>query len=180
MADGEGKVLGFSWEEIGDIEAGRPNLGLQVPVAMYRLLQFSLRHAIVAAHGAAAAAELLGAAGRIAGGEFCRRMLDRSLAPGPFLADLQKRMREWGIGLVRIEQADFERLDFVLAVAEDLDCSGLPVTGETVCEFDEGFIAGIFHEYAGREFTAREVDCWASGERVCRFVVKSSGSADGA
>jgi len=172
-------IRGFSWEDIGDIDAGRPNLGPQAPVAVYRLLQFSLRHAIVAAHGDDAASRLLAAAGRIAGSEFCRRVLDRALAPGPFLADVQKRLREWGIGLLRIEQADFERFELVLTVAEDLDCSGLPVTGETVCEFDEGFIAGIFHEYTGREFAVREVDCWASGERVCRFVVKLAGDADG-
>jgi len=179
MVDGEGKVRSFSWEQIGDIDVGRPNLGPQAPVAVYRLLQFSLRHAIVAAHGAAAAAKLLAAAGRIAGGEFCRRVLDCTLAPAPFLAELQQRLREWGIGLLRIEQVDFERLELVLTVAEDLDCSGLPVTGETVCEFDEGFIAGIFQAYTGREFTAREVDCWASGERVCRFVVKPGGGTGG-
>lgn len=180
MADDNGQSRDFSWKDIGDIDAGRPNLGLLAPVAMYRLLQFSLRHAIVAAQGAEAAAQLLAAAGRIAGSEFCRQVLDRTLAPGPFLADLQRRMREWGIGLLRIEQADFERLELVLAVAEDLDCSGLPVTGDTVCEFDEGFIAGIFHTYTGRDFTAREVDCWASGERVCRFVVKPRGDTDDA
>ena len=180
MADIGGVIRGFSWEAIGDIDAGRPNLGPQAPVAVYRLLQFSLRHAIVAAHGTEAASKLLAAAGLIAGSEFCRRVLDRALAPGPFLADLQKRMREWGIGLLRIEQVDFERLEFVLTVAEDLDCSGLPVTDETVCEFDEGFIAGILHEYTGREFVVREVDCWASGDRVCRFVVRPTGNADGA
>jgi hypothetical protein len=180
MVDGAGKPGAFSWEEIGDIDVGRPNLGPQAPVAIYRLLQFSLRHAIAAAHGPEEAARLLAAAGRISGVEFCRRVLDCTLAPGPFLAELQRRMREWGIGLLRIEQADFERLELVLTVAEDLDCSGLPVTGETVCEFDEGFIAGIFHAYTGRDFTAREVDCWASGERVCRFVVNPAGDARGA
>jgi len=54
----------------------------------------------------------------------------------------------------------------------DLDCSGLPVSGETVCDYDEGFIAGIMHTYYGREFVAREIDCWASGGRICRFEVK--------
>lgn len=179
MADEKGQVRDFSWEQLGDIDAGRPNLGRQAPVAIYRLLQFSLRHAIVAEHGHEAASRLLEAAGRTAGSQFCRRVLDCTLAPGPFLADLQKRMREWGIGLLRVEQVDFERLEFVLSVAEDLDCSGLPVTGETVCEFDEGFIAGLLHEYSGRQLVAREVDCWASGERVCRFVVKPAGIVDG-
>lgn len=180
MTADAGAVRDFSWEDIGDIAFGRPNLGPQAPVAVYRLLQFSLRDAIAAAHGSEEASRLLAAAGRIAGGAFCRRALDCGLAPGPFLSDLQKRMREWGIGLLRIEKADFERLELVLTVAEDLDCSGLPISGQTVCDFDEGFIAGIFLEYAGREFTAREVDCWASGERVCRFVVKPAGGADGA
>jgi predicted hydrocarbon binding protein len=180
MSAGNEKVGGLSWEELGDIDSGRPNLGPLAPVAVYRLLQFSLRRALVAAHGADEASRLLAAAGRIAGEEFCRRALDCTLAVGPFLADLQKRLREWGIGLVRIEQGDLERLELVLTVAEDLDCSGLPVSGETVCEYDEGFIAGIFHAYTGREFTAREVDCWASGERVCRFAVKPLAAADGA
>jgi hypothetical protein len=111
-------------------------------------------------------------AGRIAGREFCSRLLDRTLAPGPFLAALQQALREWSIGILRVERADFARQEFVLTVAEDLDCSGLAVTDETVCDFDEGFIAGIFREYAGSEFAAKEVDCWASGERVCRFEVR--------
>jgi len=162
---------GFSWEDLGDIAAGRPNLGQSVPVAMYRLLQYTLRDAIAAAHGPEAARRALVEAGRSAGREFCRRLLDRSLPPGPFLAALQRVLREWGIGILRVERSDLERREFVLTVAEDLDCSGLPVSGDTVCEFDEGFIAGIFREYAGEEFSAREVDCWASGERVCRFEV---------
>jgi hypothetical protein len=85
---------GFSWEDLGDIEAGRPNLGQSVPVAMYRLLQFTLREANATAHGSEAARRALVEAGRTAGREFCRRMLDRSLPVGPFLAALQRTLRE--------------------------------------------------------------------------------------
>jgi predicted hydrocarbon binding protein len=181
MAETGGAAPGFSWDQLGDISAGRPNLGQNVPVAVYRLLQFTLRDAIVAAHGPEAAQRLLIAAGHTAGREFCRKALGRTLPPGPFLAALQRTLREWGIGILRVERSDLERREFTLAVAEDLDCSGLPVTGDTVCEFDEGFIAGIFREYTGEEFTAREVDCWASGERVCRFEVRpAAGTGDGA
>jgi len=162
----------FAWESIGDIDAGRPNLGLTTPVAVYRLLLFTLREAVTRSHGPEEARRLLVEAGHTAGREFCRRVLDRTLEPGPFLADLQRRLREWGIGILRVEQADYERQEYVLTVAEDLDCSGLPVTGDTVCDYDEGFIAGIFLEYSGRPFQAREVDCWASGDRVCRFEVR--------
>lgn len=65
-----------------------------------------------------------------------------------------------------------KKFELVLTVSEDLDCSGLPVFGETVCDYDEGFIAGIFEEYAGKKITAKEVDCWATGDRTCRFEVK--------
>jgi predicted hydrocarbon binding protein len=41
-----------------------------------------------------------------------------------------------------------------------------------VCQYDEGFIGGILDTYVGRPFSVREVDCWASGERVCRFEVR--------
>ena len=118
-------------------------------------------------------------AGYLAGREFCRNLLDRSLEFGPFLSELQRTLREWQIGILRVEEADLETREFVLSVAEDLDCSGLEVSDDTVCDYDEGFIAGVFREYTGEEFNAREVDCWASGERVCRFEVKTGGGDDG-
>jgi predicted hydrocarbon binding protein len=65
-----------------------------------------------------------------------------------------------------------ENMRFTLTVAEDLDCSGLPFTDEVVCQYDEGFIAGILEAYTGKRFFAKEIDCWASGDRVCRFDVK--------
>lgn len=37
----------FSWNDLGDIEQGRPNLGLFVPVLAYRLLQYTLRDALI-------------------------------------------------------------------------------------------------------------------------------------
>jgi predicted hydrocarbon binding protein len=169
----------FSWEDLGDVETGRPNLGPSAPVAVYRLLQFTLREAVASRYGAEAAREVLREAGLIAGREFCRQLLDVSLAHGPFLGELQRTLREWELGVLRVEQSDPGRQEFVLTIAEDLDCSGLPVSDRTVCEFDEGFIAGIFHEYTGRDFVVREVDCWASGDRVCRFVARPKGDGHG-
>jgi hypothetical protein len=79
------------------------------------------------------------------------------------------------IGILRVEKADLEKLNFTLTVAEDLDCSGLPVCEETICTYDEGFISGLLSEYTGRAFDVKEVDCWCSGDRVCRFDVKQAG-----
>lgn len=161
----------FSWEDLGDISLGRPNLGQMVPVSVYRLLQFTLRDALTAATDGETARRTLVEAGFLAGREYCRHVLDRDLEMAPFLSDLQRRLKEWGIGILRVEKADLGKQEFILTMAEDLDCSGLPVSDDTVCDYDEGFIAGVFFEYTGRPFQAREIDCWASGDRVCRFEV---------
>jgi len=65
-----------------------------------------------------------------------------------------------------------EKMEFTLTVAEDLDCSGLPVCNENICTYDEGFIRGLLFEFSGKKFDVKEVDCWCSGDRVCRFEVK--------
>jgi len=49
----------------------------------------------------------------------------------------------------------------------------LPASDETICTYDEGFISGLLSEYTGKKFSAKEVDCWCSGDRVCRFEAKS-------
>ena len=71
--------------------------------------------------------------------------------------------------MLRIESIDEEKGEIMLTVSEDADCSGLPVLGETVCNYDEGFISGILSVYSGKEYRAVEIDCWATGNRVCRF-----------
>ena len=37
----------FEWSMLGDIEEGRPNLGPMVHVAVYRLMQFTLRDILI-------------------------------------------------------------------------------------------------------------------------------------
>ena len=51
MSEASAKEAGrFSWEDLGDIAEGRPNLGNTVPVSVYRLLQYTLRDAITEAY----------------------------------------------------------------------------------------------------------------------------------
>ncbi|MDR0870163.1 MAG: 4-vinyl reductase, partial [Planctomycetaceae bacterium] len=88
-----------------------------------------------------------------------------------FIGELQRVLKELGIGILRVEKADPDKGEFVLTVSEDLDCSGLPDIGIEVCTYDEGFIAGIFLKYTGKEFKAKEIDCWCTGDRTCRFKV---------
>ncbi len=37
----------FEWNDLGDLENGRPNLGLTVPVLAYRLLQYTFRDVMI-------------------------------------------------------------------------------------------------------------------------------------
>jgi uncharacterized protein len=162
----------FTWKDLGDIEQGRPNLGLNVPVFVYRLLQYTLRDVLIAKLGVEETNEVFRKAGALAGSQICENILNRQLGFDEFMAQLQQVLKEQFIGILRVEKADLENMQFTLVVAEDLDCSGLPFTDEVVCQYDEGFIAGIFEAYTGQPFSVKEVDCWASGGRICRFDVK--------
>jgi uncharacterized protein len=137
-------------------------------------MQSTLRDVLAYQYGREQTDGLFRQAGHLAGGEFCRTQLDTALPLDEFVAQLQRVLRDLKVGILRVEALDVASLDMVLTVAEDLDCSGLPITGETVCVYDEGFIAGILEWYTGKQFGVREVDCWASGDRVCRFEVKLS------
>lgn len=161
----------FKWEDIGDIVKGRPTLGGGMNVVAYRMVHYSLRHVLEKSYGKDATAHILAEAGRLAGLEFCGQMLDVRLPPGDFFRLLKKRMEELGIGILQVELADFENGIFVLTISEDLDCSGVPATGETICNYDEGFIMGVLEKYAGRQFIVQETDCWSTGAWICRFRV---------
>lgn len=162
----------FQWADLGDLEEGRPSLGPMMHVAVYRLMQYTLREVLNRRLGHDEAANILRAAGHRAGTEFATNVLHCELPLWEFLAEVGQKLLDLKVGILRIEESDQASLGFTLTVSEDLDCSGLPLAHETVCDYDEGFIAGIFETYTGRPFTAKEVDCWASGERTCRFAVK--------
>jgi len=163
---------GFDWSHLGDIQLGRPNLGGDTKVAVYRLMQYTLRSVLEQEFGGERMRSLISQAGYKAGSEFCRNLLDTSLALGPFVAQLHAKLLELSIGVLKVEQADLERMHFVVTVSEDLDCSGLPVGGNTVCDYDEGFLQGIFEDYTGQAYMVKEVDCWSTGERTCRFTIQ--------
>jgi predicted hydrocarbon binding protein len=161
----------FAWSMLGDIEKGRPNLGPLMHVAVYRLMQFTLRDILIRDFGVEQADKIIFEAGKKAGQEFCDNILTEKKDINGLFADLQRTMKDLGIGIFRVESADLEKNSFVVTVAEDLDCSGIPVCSEEICTYDEGFIAGLLLAYSGKDFRVKEVDCWGTGDRVCRFTI---------
>lgn len=159
----------FTWESLGDISEGRTTLGQEMPVIIYRLFQYTLKDVLNRELDPEYAANIYREAGHLAGIHFAKNALDLSGDFDYFITNLQTALKELKVGILRIEKADLETFNFTLTVSEDLDCSGLPVTDETVCDYDEGFIAGILEAYTGKPFEVKEVDCWANGDRTCRF-----------
>lgn len=163
-------VSKLSWESLGDLELGRPNLGPTMRVEAYRLMQFSLRDVLDDQLGPERAKSVMFMAGHNAGRVFARKT---GSSTGDLAANtdrLQAALLDMGIGVMRFEKTDMEAGRLELTVSEDLDCSGVPDCGETLCVFDEGFIAGTLEVFTGKRFDVTEVECWATGSRTCRFV----------
>lgn len=160
----------FDWGVLGgDMQIARPGLGGNTKVEMYRLLQFTLRDILEKRYGTKEVDATFLEAGTLAGKEFFKKYCE-GVQDIPSLAKIvQDQFRELGIGIVRFEVADAQKMVFQLTVDEDLDCSGLPDTADHICIYDEGFIKGILDSFTGNNFIVREVDCWCSGARTCRF-----------
>lgn len=165
----------FSWENLGDIKKGRGDLGEEMPVLVYRLMQYTMLDILTKAYGSDIANVHFRDAGHLAGSEFAKNVLDLKLDFDAFVSQLQEKLKSLKIGILRMEVFDPDTGNMTLTIGEDLDCSGLPVTNEAVCTYDEGFIAGILEVYTGKKYEVKEIDCWANGDRVCRFTGNVTG-----
>ncbi|MEZ4528687.1 MAG: V4R domain-containing protein [Desulfobacterales bacterium] len=159
----------FNWELLGDIELGRPNLGKMTRLEVYRLMQFCFRDVMEQHLGTEKTDQIFYEAGKLAGMEFYRELLGNISDFSEFVRQLQQILREMGIGILRVENADLEKGSFILTVSEDLECSGLPELDYEICTYDEGFIAALMESFTGKQFRVKEIDCWCTGDRTCRF-----------
>ena len=160
----------FSWDLLGDVEVGRPNLGPSTRIEIYRLMQFAFRDILEREMGTEKADEIFYTAGKLAGMEFYDHYLAGSSSFPELVSNTQAAMKELGMGIFRVEKSSLDTLEFTLTVGEDLDCSGLPELDYEVCIYDEGLIAGILEKYTGKAFKVKEIDCWCTGDRTCRFT----------
>ena len=160
----------FDWGRIGDIAVGRENMGADMPVAVYRLLMYSMMDELSERYGKEPANDIVRGIGYRAGMAIAENLLvDSGGDFNVFVADLQQKLKDLKVGILRIESVDLDKQHIILTVSEDLDCSGLPVTGESVCIYDEGLLTGLLFAVTGKKFSVIEVDCWATGDRTCRF-----------
>jgi len=159
----------FTWDMLGDLQAGRPNLGPAVRLEVYRLMLFSFRDVMEQNLGAAETDRLFYEAGRLAGTHMYEHLIGEPANLNDFVARLQKVLLDLGVGILRVEQADPEKGEFILTVSEDIDCSGLPESDLEICVYDEGLISALLESFTGNKFRVKEIDCWCTGDRTCRF-----------
>lgn len=163
----------FSWDLVlSDTDDTRPRLGNSTRLEVYRLFQFTIRDILEQRYGTEATDDIFREAGAMAGKAFFEMFCEGVSDVNELAKLLQTKFREFGIGIVRFEKVDLENMEIQLTVDEDLDCSGLPDTSEQICVYDEGLIQGILEKFTGKKFVVREVDCWCTGERTCRFRAK--------
>lgn len=162
----------FSWKLIGNIDEGRPHLGNTMRVEVYRLMQFTFRDVMEQELGSEGADRLFYQAGYIAGQSFYDQFFATETQANVFLHNLHQTLWDFGIGILHVEEMDLEKRTFTLTVGEDLDCSGLPETDFEICRYDEGFIAGLLESFFKVPFSVKEIDCWCTGDRTCRFSAK--------
>lgn len=166
------RKYGFSWDLLGDAVEGRPNLGPMVHIEAYRLMQYCFRDILEKEFGTEKADELFFESGQLAGVQFYKNLIKEASSLNDFVKQLQAVLVEKGIGILRVEEADVEKGKFVISIFEDLDCSGLPELDYEFCRYDEGFIAGLLEAFTGHRFNVKEIDCWCTGDRTCRFVAE--------
>jgi predicted hydrocarbon binding protein len=159
----------FNWSLIGDINLGRPNLGNSTSVEMYRLMQFTFREVVEKKYGKEKADEIFYESGYISGKAFFDQYITRTDDMNHFLRQLQEALKILRVGILRIEELNLDKGTVLMTVSEDLDCSGLPEAEYEVCKYDEGFIAALFEKQTGNCFEVKEIDCWTTGDRTCRF-----------
>ncbi|MDR0389985.1 MAG: 4-vinyl reductase [Spirochaetaceae bacterium] len=166
----------FSWDDTvgADMQLARPSLGPNTRVEVYRLFQFTLRDVLEQNYGTEMADTLFRDAGVIAGKAFFDKFLSDAKNVGELSNKIQESFNTFGIGIFRVEAAEPDQEHFIFTVDEDLDCSGLPDTSDVICVYDEGFIQGILEAFSGKNFNVKEVDCWCTGSRTCRFDARSS------
>ncbi|MBE6012872.1 MAG: 4-vinyl reductase [Lachnospiraceae bacterium] len=165
----ENKSYNFIWEGLGNIDEGRKNLGENMPVLIYRLFQYTLKDILAREYDEETIGLHYRAAGYLAGKEFAKNMLDISGDFDAFIADMANKLQKLKMGILHMEKED--SISFILALSEDIDCSGRDISGEMVCGYYEGLIGGIFEAYSNKPFTVKKISCRSTGDGACRFRV---------
>jgi diguanylate cyclase (GGDEF)-like protein len=140
-----------AWPTPGQVLEHTPDDAL-APVALLRLLQFSILPEIL---GASAGPAIYLASKR------CSNALGIHSIQG-----LKDWFREMRLGELEVE-LDEERV--LVKLAHCLSCRQLPAGGSALCDVERGLVDGVLEGITGREVVTKETLCWGLGDTVCQF-----------
>lgn len=163
------KKYRLDWSLIGDIEMGRPTLGHMVSVEVVRMLMLTVKSVIEDSNGSAFAEKVYREAGYQTGQGFFRQYFQTESSSEVFVEQLKKILFKLGIGILNIEYITEACNEIVMTLSEDVECSGMSNHSFEMCHYTEGVISGLLEAHSGSKYLVKEVDCWCTGDRTCRF-----------
>lgn len=90
------------------------NLGDELPVMVYRMLEYSMKDELIRRFGKETQIDIFRQAGKKAGEYFAKQFLDISLPLDQFAGSLQRKLQELKIGVLRIEDVNEETGKIIL------------------------------------------------------------------
>jgi predicted hydrocarbon binding protein len=143
-------------EVLSALHVARPSLGQDADVGLYRLLRLAAFDPRAGAEGVVAA--------RTAG-----ETIGRSLGLGA-LDELTAFCRSLKLGIVDAFMVDAETVR--VAVRECIACAGAHPSGQAVCHFEGGLVAGAVAAIFKRQARVREIACLGGcGDEACQFEI---------
>lgn len=127
---------------------GRENLGDNLPVAVYRMLEYSLRNTLIEEYGKETQIKIFRKAGYQAGTFFAKNYLNCDLPLERFLGDLQTQMETMKIGVLRVEGVNSDDGTIMLTVSEDANMNHLTCQAKQVAAGDYSQHASYLGEFS--------------------------------
>lgn len=150
-----------------DVYLGRDVLGPYVSIAHYRGVVLGLTRFLERRYGQLGDA-LLYSVGRQTARTVVRDLLEE-VGPERAADQFLDALRTAHVGLPQIEEMGEGRRRILLR--ECAICCGMPVAGGAECHYLTGLFSGLHEILWDRAVEAREVRCWAMGDKVCEFEV---------
>jgi len=132
----------------------RSELGVEVPITLFRLVLLSLEE--ILEENAPPTFKMLG------------RSIGLSLGVSSLeeLPDVIKRHR---VGIIGITRNSEDRL--TIRFEECIGCSGMEDYNEAISQFEKGIIAGALESATGATVSIKESKCCTQGNEFCEFEV---------
>ena len=159
----------FIWYNLGKIKEARGELGEEMPIFIYRLMQYTILDVLSKTYGIKQANKFVRQAGHLAGTEFAENALYLAADFYKFIDNLKKILLDLKIGIFNLETYNQHTGEIIFTISQDLDYSGMSISDEKACVYNEGFIAGILETYTGKNYYIQKINCQENGMRICRF-----------